>query len=145
MTLNMPPPVIELITNLTVIGLLDKEQKLNVSNMSFSPAQTWGQSMYRFWKRESRQGLIDHLKFLLADTISAIQDYGQTEYCKIIINHLNLARPGIFNLTITYKEDPNIVSQLNVILENIDILLEKNKKFLVVDFKSQIIKSTVGE
>lgn len=143
MTLNIPPPIIELITNLSVVGLIDKEQKLNVKNMSFSPSNTWGQSFYRFYYRESRQGLINYLKFLLADTIAAIQDYYQTEYCKIIVNHLALAKPGIQNLTITYKEDPNILSQLNVIIENIDMLLEKNKKFLIMDFKSMIIKPEV--
>lgn len=144
MTLNIPPPITELITNLSVVSLINKDQKLNVNTMSFSPANTWGQSFYRLWYRESRQGLVDYLKYLLAETITSIQDYAQTEYCKIIVNHLALARPGIDNLTHTYKDDPNIVSQLNVILENIDILLKKNKKFIIMGFQSQIIPPKIN-
>lgn len=138
-TLNIPAPITELITNLSVIGMIDKEQKLNVNTMSFSPSSTWGQSFYRRWYRESRQGLIEFLKHTLAETILAIQDYSNTEFCKIIVNHLSLSRPGIVNLSITYADDPNILSQLKVILESIDIQLTKNKKLIEPDFKSIII------
>lgn len=137
-TLNLPTPIMELITNLSVIGLIEKEKKLNISTMSFSPANTWGQAFYRYYHRESRQGLIEYLKNTLAQTILAIQDYRDTEFCKIIINHLSLSKSGIQNLAITYADDPNILSQLNVILENIDIQLNKNKKFLEPNFKSMI-------
>lgn len=130
-TLNIPPPITELITNLSVIGLIEKEQKLNVKTMSFSPSNTWGQTIYRTYYRESRQGLVDFLQDILAKTINAIQDFANTEFCKLVVNHLAIARVGIVNLTITYADDPNILSQINVILENIDIQLAKNRKLLV--------------
>ncbi len=139
-TLNLPTPIMELITNLSVIGLIEKEQKLNISTMSFSPSNTWGQAFYRYYHRESRQGLIEYLKNTLSQTILAIMDYKDTEFCKIIINHLALTKPGIQNLAITYADDPNILSQLNVILENIDIQLNKNRKFLEPNFKSIVVQ-----
>ena len=138
-TLNIPGPITELITNLSVIALIDKEQKLNVNTKSFSSSNTWGASFYRRYQGESRNGLIIFLKAVLSETILAIKDYSSTEFLKIVVNHLKLARPGIQNLCVTYADDPNVLSQLQVIMENIDIQLYKNRELIDPSFESIII------
>lgn len=134
-TLTIPENIYKLITELSFISLIESQQKLNVKSKSFSQADSWGQCFYRFICQESRSGLIDYLNFIVNLTISEIQNYRNTEFCKIIINHLNLSRKGIRNLCVTYAQDANILSQLNIILENIDIQLQQNKRYIVKDFK----------
>lgn len=137
--LHIPKPITNLITNLCVVSLLEKNQKLNLKTMSFSDKNTWGQTFYRFYHRESRHNLIDYLKALISESILAIQDFNGTEYLPIIVNHLNLAKKGIENLIDTYQDDPKIVAELKIIIENIEIVLEKNCDQITPDFKSIIM------
>lgn len=138
-TLHVPTQINELITNLSIVGLISKDQKLNIRTMSFSPAFTWGQAFYRAWHKESRTELITFLRDLLDQTLLFMDDYKETKFLKIIVNHLNLSRKGIVNLLDTYCEDPNIIAQLQVIIENIDIQLERNRKLIMNNFQGAVI------
>jgi len=134
-TLPIPDNLVDLLNDLTLISLIDKEQKLNINTRSVSPSNTWGGAFFRSYYRESRDGLIDYLNKIIARTLYEITCYRDTEFCKIIVNHLNYAKRGLDNLCVTYACDPNILSQLNLIKENVDFQLSKNKKFLVHDIK----------
>jgi hypothetical protein len=137
--LHIPKPITNLITNLCIVSLLEKNQKLNLKTMSFSDKTTWGQTFYRFYYRESRHNLIDYLKALISESILAIQDFSGTEYLPLIVNHLNLAKTGLENLIETYKDDPKIVAELKIIMENIEIVLDKNCDQITPNFKSIIM------
>lgn len=125
----------ELLHKLAVIALIEKEYKLNVYTLSFTQNSSWCGSLNRYLRGESRRSLIDMLNKLIQQTIQAIQDYSNTEFCKLVINHLNSAKTGIENLSVTYKDDPNIVAQLEIILENITIQLDKNKSLIIPGYK----------
>ena len=76
------------------------------------------------------------LSEVIKSTIQSISDYGNTEFVKLIVNHLNEARDGIVNLKTTYGNDPNIQAQIEVLLENIDIQLTKNFDHIVINFRT---------
>lgn len=132
--LVFPTPITEIIKKLSIIALIEKDKKLNLKTMSFSQSNTWGTMFYRTLYGESRIKLLEFLNSTINETIQNIFDYRSTEFCRIVVNHLNLARGGIENLTKTYENDANIISQLNIILENIDIQLAKNKKLIMKNF-----------
>jgi hypothetical protein len=134
-TLPIPLPLSELLTKLNVLALIEKEYKLNVNSMSFVKSMSWYGSFTRYFGGESRRNLMSMLNLVLQQTIQAIQDYQGTEFCKLVVNHLASAREGIVNLKGTYSDDPHTISQLEILLENIDIQLDRNKKLIVHNFR----------
>lgn len=71
-----------------------------------------------------------HLNQIVQQAINAINEYQNTEFCALVVNHLAQAKIGIQNLTTTYQSDPNVVAQIEVCVANIDLQLEKNRGLL---------------
>ena len=146
-TLQIPLPLSELLHKLAVLSLIEKDYKLNVNTLSFVSNESWYGAFSRYYYGESRKSLIEMLNKVIQQTIQAIQDYANTEFCKLVINHLALARGGINNLRTTYDDDPNILAQLEIILENIDIQLDKNKNLItnLINKPTIVVKPDISE
>ena len=140
---QIPLPLNELLTKLTVISLIEKDYKLNVSNLSFVASTSWSGSVSRYLYGESRKNLMTMLNNVIQDTIHAIADYENTEFVKLIVNHLLASRDGIVNIKYTYEKDPNIQAQIEVLLENIDIQLNKNNDHISIKHFKEDIESEV--
>lgn len=71
-----------------------------------------------------------YLTSTINQAITAINEYNGTEFKGLIVNHLAGTKPGLNNLLETYGSDLSIVSQISVLISNIDIQLEKNRDLL---------------
>src|SRR5207253_11380651 len=98
----------------------------NVGNMTFVDCTSWIGTIQRSLTGEGRKNLMAHLDQIIKDAITAIEDYKDTEFRRLIVNYLSRAKMGIANLIPSYMDDPNIIAQINVHMANIDLQLEKN-------------------
>lgn len=126
----IPVTLNDLLVKLTFLSKLEQGIKINISDMSFVDANSIVGSVTRFLTGESRKNLMVHLGQIVDQSIVAINDYQNTEFCAIIVNHLARAKMGIQTLSTTYSDDPQIISQIEVMVQNIDIQLSKNKNLL---------------
>lgn len=127
---SIPVTLNDLLVKLKILSMLERGKKINIGTMSFVDANSWIGSFTRSITGESRKGLMIHLNQIIQEAINAIEEYSNTEFCKIIVNHLAQAKVGIQNLITTYQSDPYIIAQIYVCITNIDLQLEKNRKLL---------------
>lgn len=129
-TNSIPVTLNDLLVKLKILSMLERGKKINIGTMSFVDANSWIGSFTRSITGESRKGLMIHLNQIIQEAINAIEEYSNTEFCKIIVNHLAQAKVGIQNLITTYQSDPYVIAQIYVCITNIDLQLEKNRKLL---------------
>ena len=122
--------------------MIKRGYKINTNTMNFVDANSWFGSIRRMLGHENRRNTLDFVVRIVSLTIDMIDKYEKSSYLKIIINTLNSARVGISELASTYREDPEIVSNLKVCLQNIDIQLDKYKN-LVKGYDSHQISSSL--
>lgn len=71
-----------------------------------------------------------HLFAIVEETISSINNYAGTEFVPLIVNALCRAKMGLNNLMATYVTKAETVSNMKVILLNIDLTLDKHKHLI---------------
>jgi hypothetical protein len=121
----IPPALNDLLVQMAVVGQLRVGQKLNMGAMTFSDANSWYSSFWRSISGEGRRGLMLHLTQIVQQASTAIHDYKDTDFCKLIVNHLVEFKKGVNSLSTTYSTDPRIIAQLSVLNANIDMQLNK--------------------
>ena len=126
----IPVTLNDLLVKLKILSLIERGQKFNVGELNFTNSKSWLGALYRSLHGEGRKSLMLHINQVIQQALNAINEYKDTEFCKIIVNTLAEAKLGINNICETYQNDPNIVSQINVCISNIDLQLEKNSKYL---------------
>lgn len=129
-TNSIPITLNDLLVKLKIISMIERNQKINMSSMTFIDSGSWFGAFQRSLYGEGRKSLMVHLNQIIQQAMGAINEYQNTEFCGIIVNHLAQAKIGIRNLEITYQTDPSVVAQLDVCISNIDLQLEKNKRLL---------------
>ncbi len=127
----IPPTLNDLLVKLKILSMLETGKKINMSNFTFTDSSSWIGAINRGLKGEGKESLIIQLNQIVAQVIIAIDDYNDTEFCGIIVNHLANAKIGIQNLNVTYSMYPRTVAQLAICIENIDLQLRKNQKLLI--------------
>lgn len=121
---NIFPELQQVLQKLSFIGKIKEGQRLNVN---YRPAIVGGNSwLYSFYESlirsmngEGREGTIAYLKELMTDTLHLLEKYqnmNQLCYLTHILEMLKEAKQGVKNLKITYYADPLVVSQLDIIL-----------------------------
>jgi len=129
-TNSIPATLNDLLVKLKILSMIERGKKINMGSMTFVDGGSWFGSFQRSLSGEGRKSLMVHLNQIVQQAITAISEYQDTEFCKIIVNHLAQGKIGITNLSTTYQADPSIVAQITVLVSNIDIQLEKNRKLL---------------
>ena len=129
-TNSIPTTLNDLLVKLRILGKIQRGKKINMGTMSFVDAASWIGALARSLSGEGRKGLMVHLNQIIQQAINAINEYHDTEFCKIVVNHLAQAKVGIQTLTTTYQADPSTVAQIEVCISNIDLQLEKNRSLL---------------
>ena len=129
-TNSIPLTLNDLLVKLKIISMIERGQKINMSTMTFIDSSSWIGALQRSIYGEGRKSLMIHLNQIIQQAIGTINEYQDTEFCSIIVNHLSQAKIGIRNLSVTYQGDPSVVAQLDVCISNIDLQLEKNKNLL---------------
>jgi hypothetical protein len=129
-TNSIPATLNDLLVKLKILSKLERGSKINVGTMSFVDSNSWLGSFYRSFSGEGRKGLMVHLNQIIQQSINAIAEYQNTEFCSLIVNQLAQGKIGIQSLITTYQDDPQVVAQLEVCLQNIDMQLKKNQALL---------------
>lgn len=129
-TNSIPATLNDLLVKLKILSKLERGSKINVGTMSFVDSNSWLGCMYRSFSGEGRKGLMVHLNQIIQQSINAIAEYQNTEFCSLVVNQLAHAKIGIQSLITTYQDDPQVVAQLEVCLQNIDMQLKKNQTLL---------------
>lgn len=149
----------ECLTNLKILAKLQVGDKLIYTNKSFS-IDKWFylQPLYRWYYNESRATTIKHLNEFIQQVFSLIDiiyanEMGHLEnnyYTNVkpivfkeenasilisIINELQNAADGLNNLKQTYKDDVNIATSLNIIIEKIHVRIKKIHNILHIQNK----------
>lgn len=129
-TNSIPATLNDLLVKLKILSMIERGKKINMGSMTFVDSNSWTGAFCRSLNGEGRKGLMVHLSQIVQQAITAIGEYQDTEFCKLVVNHLAEARIGIQNLATTYQHDPSIVAQIKVCVSNIDLQLEKNRSLL---------------
>ncbi len=129
-TNSIPVPLNDLLVKLKILGKIERGNKINMGTMTFTESSSWMGALNRTLCGEGRKGLMTHLNQIIQQSINAINEYHNTEFCGLVVNHLAQAKIGIQNLITTYQSDPNTVSQLEICIANINLQLEKNHSLL---------------
>ena len=80
----------------------------------------------RWWRSESRKTLVSDIEKVIEKAIGALTTYKDTpEYVELIVNLMADGRVSIDSLTTTYRDDPDMIGEIRVILTNIDLQLKK--------------------
>lgn len=129
-TNSIPSTLNDLLVKLKILSMIERGKKINIGTMTFVDSSSWWGSVSRTLSRECRKGLMLHINQIVQQAINSINEYKDTEFCKLVVNSLAQAKIGILNLATTYQDDPNIVAQINICISNIDLQLEKNRVML---------------
>jgi hypothetical protein len=112
---------------LEYLSLITPAMKPCFSDYSLVDGKSWKSIFKRIYQSENRKMMIININNIIHLALDALCEYRSTEYVNIIVTGLAKAKMGLQNLLNTYSKDPNIVSQLHVIIMNIDLQLNKYK------------------
>ena len=114
------------------LGQISSGQKASLSSMSLVDASSWIGALYRrFWYKESRKTLMSDIENIISQTIEAIATHkNQPSFLRLIINALASTRVGLESMITTYRDDPDMISKLQVQLTNIDLQLEEHRDLI---------------
>ena len=129
-TNSIPATLNDLLVKLKILSMVERGKKINTGNMTFTDANSWIGSFTRSLSGEGHKGLLIYLNQLIQQSINAINEYQDTEFCKLIVNQLAQAKIGILSFATTYQRYPDVVAQIEVCVSNIDLQLEKNRHLL---------------
>lgn len=130
---SLPNDLQNLIKKLDFLAMIKQNYKIDTKNNVLFDNNSWAVGeLYKWWNRkaEDRFTTIDFIKKTIDETIIAISKYEKTEFIRYLINSLSSARIGISKLEITYRNDQNFISELSVIIKNIDIPLNNYKHLI---------------
>jgi hypothetical protein len=130
LTNSIPATLNDLLVKLKILSMIERGHKINMGSMTFVESTSWWGSLHRSLSGEGRKGLMIHLNQIIQQAITAINEYQNTEFCKIVVNSLADAKIGIQNLIVTYQNDPSIVAQIEICIANINLQLDKNRSLL---------------
>lgn len=142
MATSIPTTLNDLLVKLKILSMLEVNKKINMNSLTFVDASSWIGTIQRSMSGEGRKNLMIHINQIIGQAISAIYEYYDTEFCRLIVNHLAAARIGIQTLITTYMSDPGIIAQVTVCIENINLQLEKHRDLLEQQYLNPYRSST---
>lgn len=123
---SIPRRLQVLLSKLNFLSQITRGYKPCVNNMTLIDASSWYGAFQRSWNGESRKSLIAAVEQIVGETVEAINEHADDDFLlKLIINALPKSREGIDSLKITYKDDPEIISRVEVQLTSLDLQLDK--------------------
>lgn len=114
-----------LLSDLNFLSQIKRDTKPCCGDHVLVDSDSWYGAFYRFYKGENRENSISKIEQIVTQTIDAIESHKDTEHIRIIINYFSEAREGIQSLLSVYNNDPKIKAKIKVILDRIDIQLDR--------------------
>ena len=127
---SIPFDLDDLLTELEFLSQIIQDKKPCMNDMTLVDSTSWFGAFKRYISGETRDKVINGVKKIVDKAIESIQTHKDNEFLSLIINKLSQARQGIETLALTYKNDPKMISRINVILANIDLQLNRNRNFI---------------
>lgn len=138
---SIPTTLRDLLSKLEFLSMIKPNQKPCMGDMTFVDATSFWGAVIRAMKGEGNKGMIAHIHQIIEQTIDAIEEYRHGEFLPIILSTLYKAKIGIAHLNTTYKDQPSVVSKINVILANINHQLQNYKDSLPISYHKPKSKS----
>ncbi len=120
---SLPYDLQDLLAKLEFLAQIGEDSKVNINTKTMVKSSSWIGSIKRMLTSEKREGTYRFITSTITETIDAINRYSNTIYLEIIIDYLRRAKIGIECLTITYENDPDMVSKLRVCITNVNLQL----------------------
>jgi hypothetical protein len=114
-----------LLSDLNFLSQIKRDTKPCCGDHILVDSASWYGAFYRFYKGENRENSISKIEQIVTQTIDAIESNKDSDHIKIIINYFSDAREGINALLSVYSHDPKIKAKIKVILDRIDIQLDR--------------------
>lgn len=133
---SIPSTLRDLLSKLEFLSMIERGKKPCMGDMTFVDGNSFWGALVRAFKGEGNKGMLVHLNQIIEQTVEAIEEYKDTVFLPIIINTLAKAKLGINNLITTYKEQPSVISQINVLVSNINLQLKNNRQYY--DYRKKI-------
>lgn len=122
---SIPTSLQIILADMNFISQIQRNMKPCCNDRVLVDADSWSGAFYRFFKGESRLGVITKVEQIVNSAIEAIENQKYNEHISLTVNALNSSLSGIENLLFTYQNDPNMKARLNVQIENINIQLNR--------------------
>lgn len=116
----------DIISKLKFIGMINKEEKLNVKNFQIQPDNIFTKISRSFFHLDNRQNTLQFVKSTILSAFqilssSLISQSPSDKYlCSNLLKDIILAKQGILNIIETYKADVMLVCHFNAIIQHID-------------------------
>ena len=130
----------DIITNLKIIGMIEKNNKLSIKNGHLKLDKIDNLQFLRRWfNRDSRDQTIIFLKNIIknvSELINRLDNFTESDknwIVKRIVNELEKVEIGIKNLKVTYVDDSFIIVNLDNILCKLKEIVRMNK---IVDIET---------
>lgn len=121
----------QILSNLSVIGSIQKDQTFSISTMSIVDHNSWFTSAWRYYYGENREKTVDFIINIFHEAFKLCQN----KPSKLIIEGITNSLVGIINLKETYKKDANIyltigdlIIWIELEIRNLYDLLSKNEE-----------------
>lgn len=120
----------KILSALKFISKIREGEKIDIKNLCISRQDIYSRLYRTIITREDRHDTYDFLKKLLNRAVEMIYFYIDNEnklntnLAKTIIYNLQQAKRGMLNLTVTYEDDREFVTQIESLIEITDIKID---------------------
>jgi hypothetical protein len=122
---TIPLELRELLKKAEFISMIPKGKKPNMFHLNFVDGISWSGAFYRMFYGENRRSMVMEINLIVDQLIINLKNYQQTEFYKLIYDVMfRIKNEGLMNLIETYKQYPETIAELRVILNNIDLQLK---------------------
>lgn len=122
---HLPQKLADNLFKLEFLSLIRRNQKVCMYDYSLVDAKSLIGSIKRIIRNENRESNILEIKNIITETISLLTEYKESKYFTLIMEKLIKSKSGISSLLVTYHDDAKIICLINVILDELDIQIEK--------------------
>ena len=106
--------------DLYLISKIEENQKFNVKSRSFANSSLLDR-FSRWFEKESRKESIKKIDDIVNSGISCLNLYTDPDFRKMILGGLKGCKKGIENLMKTYESDADVLSDLHLMILNINM------------------------
>jgi len=136
---SIPKEIRDILIRLNFLSKIKTGKKINTyGKLSVVDSDSWIGAFMRAISHENRQVTLNFIISIIDLTTTAIKNFSNTEFLRILINYLYNARSGIANLSSTYQGDLEFSSSIEVCLASIDMQLNKHKHLIDTIYHTQM-------
>ena len=120
--MSFPTDLQSILVKLEFLAQVKEDEKINTKEMSFSPKNSWVSSFKRLYNKENRKLTLQYIQDTIRDASTLLDKYiDDKEYYAILLESFVSAKQGIENLLKTYRDSPDIISVLKVVIKDMNL------------------------